>query len=128
MLKPPKTVLIVEDDGDVRAVATAVLEDTGFRVLEAASGDEAYCLLSAHPEWAVDVLFTDIVMPGGLDGVDLAKAIRRLRPEVAVLYATGFANLVRDNRESDLQGPILRKPYRPAELRSAIWTVLDGVA
>ena len=111
----------------MREVALAVLEGAGYRVLEAASGDEAYQLLLAHPEMQIDLLFTDVVMPGRLDGIDLANAARALRPHLHVLYATGFANLVRANRDADLQGPVLRKPYRPGELRRAIAALLDQV-
>src|SRR5260221_5935377 len=117
MIEPEKTVLVVDDDREVREVALAVLEAAGYRVIEAASGDEAYRLLQAHPDLLVDVLFTDIVMPGRLDGIDLAGAARGLRPRLAVLYATGLATLVLDNRHADLCGPVLGKPHRPAELR-----------
>jgi len=112
----------------VRDVARASLEAAGYRVLEAASGDDAYRLLIAHPDLEVDVLFTDVVMPGRLDGIDLAEAARRLRPKLAVLFATGFANLVRNNRDIDLRGPVLRKPYRPAELCRAMLAVLERVS
>ena len=127
MIEPAKTILVVDDDRDVREVAVAVLEAVGYRVIEAESGDEAYRLLQLHPELPVDLLFTDVVMPGRLDGIDLAEAARILRPRLRVLYATGFANLVRPDREAHLQGPVLRKPYRPAELRGAILALLDGV-
>ncbi len=126
MIEPAKTVLVVEDDREVRQVALAVLEMAGYRVLEAASGDDAHRLLRSCPDLRVDVLFTDVVMPGRLDGVDLANAARSLRPELPVLYATGLANLVRANRDKELRGPVLRKPYRPAELRRAVMALLDG--
>ena|SRR3712207_855389 len=127
MINTGKTILVVEDDRDVREVALTVLEGAGYRVLEAASGDDAYQLLLADPDLRIDVLFTDVVMPGRLDGIDLANAARALRPHLHVLYATGFANLVRANRDADLQGPVLRKPYRPSELRRAISALLDQV-
>ena len=127
MIDPLKTILVVEDDPDVREVALAVLEGAGYRVVEATSGDEAYQLLLAHPEMQIDLMFTDIVMPGRLDGIDLANAACALRPHLQVLYATGFANLVRANRDADLQGPVLRKPYRPGDLRRAIAALLDQV-
>lgn len=127
MIEPAKTILVVEDDRDVRELALTVLEGAGFRVLEAASGDEAYRLLLAHPDLRIDLLFTDVVMPGQLDGVDLAEAAQALRPGLRVLYATGFANLIRANRENDLRGPVLRKPYRPGELRGVIVALLDHV-
>ena len=127
MTEPDKTVLVVEDDRLVRELALTVLEEGGYRVLEAASGDDAYRLLLAHPDLHVDVLFTDVVMPGQLDGIDLANAARALRPGLHVLFATGFANLVRDNRDSDMCGPVLRKPYRAGELCRAVVALLDRV-
>lgn len=125
MIKPAKTILVVEDDRDVREVVVAVLEGVGHHVLDAANGDDAYQLLLAHPDLEIDMLFTDVVMPGRLDGIDLATAARALRPRMRVLYATGFANLVRSNRDRDLQGPVLRKPYRPSELRAVIATLFE---
>ena len=125
MIEPAKTVLVVEDDRDVREVALAVLEAAGYRVLEAASGDEAHRLLLAHPDLPIDVLFTDVVMPGRLDGIDLADAARSLRRGLRVLYATGFANLARPERDRDLHGLVLRKTYRPGELRHAIMSLLE---
>jgi CheY-like chemotaxis protein len=127
MFEPAKTVLVVEDDPDVREIAVAVLETEGYRVLEAANGDKALRLLAGAPEVHVDLLFTDVVMPGRLDGIDLANEVRRLRPRLLVLYATGFANLVRDHDYSELRGPVLRKPYRPVELRRAVFGLIDGV-
>jgi CheY-like chemotaxis protein len=128
MIEPANTILVVEDDRDVRELAIAVLETAGYRVLEAASGDEAHRLLLAHPDLRIDLLFTDIVMPGGLDGIDLANAACALRPELKVLYATGFANLVREHREEELHGSVLAKPYRPGELQRAISALIDETA
>jgi CheY-like chemotaxis protein len=128
MIEPANTILVVEDDRDVRELAIAVLETAGYRVLEAASGDEAHRLLLAHPDLRIDLLFTDIVMPGGLDGIDLANAACALRPGLKVLYATGFANLIREHREDDLHGSVLAKPYRPAELQRAISGLINETA
>ena len=127
MIEPARTILVVEDDRDVREIAVTVLEEAGYRVLEAASGDDAYRLLLAHPDLRIDALFTDVVMPGAMDGIDLADAAREMRPGLRVLYTTGFAGLARPSREADLAGPVLRKPYRPAELRAAIHTLLESV-
>ena len=74
------------------------------------------------------MLFTDVVMPGQLDGIDLANAARALRPGLPVLFATGFANLARDDRDSEMRGPVLRKPYRASELCRAVFGLLDRVA
>jgi CheY-like chemotaxis protein len=126
MTDSAKTVLVVEDDREIRNVAVAVLEAEGYRVLEAASGDDAHRLLLAHADLKVDLLFTDVVMPGRLDGIDLANVAHRLRPGLLVLFATGFANLVRPGRDSDLRGPVLNKPYRPGQLRRIIGAMLRG--
>jgi CheY-like chemotaxis protein len=128
MIDPENTILVVEDDRDVREIAVAVLEAARYRVLEAASGDEAYRLLQAHPDLRIDLLFTDVVMPGQLDGIDLAIKARTLRPGLKVLYATGFANLVRNHREDELHGLVLAKPYRPAELHRAISALIGETA
>jgi CheY-like chemotaxis protein len=120
-----RTILVVEDDRDVRELAVTLLEGTEYRVLEAASADDAYRLLLANPELRIDLLFTDVVMPGTLDGIDLADRARSLQPTLKVLYATGFANLVRDRRDAKLHGRVLNKPYRPSELRRAIGALLS---
>jgi CheY-like chemotaxis protein len=128
MIETANTILVVEDDRDVRELAITVLEAAGHRVLEAASGDDAYRLLLAHPDLRIDLLFTDIVMPGRLDGIDLGNEARALRPQLKVLYATGFANLVREHREDELRGLVLTKPYRPGELVRAISELIDETA
>jgi CheY-like chemotaxis protein len=124
MADSAKTILVVEDDREVRDLAVVVLEAEGYRVLVAESGDDAHRLLLADPDLPIDLLFTDVVMPGRLDGIDLANVARSLRPGLAVLFATGFANLVRPGRDRDLRGPVLNKPYRPAQLRRAVAAAL----
>ena len=122
------TVLVVDDDRDVREMAVAVLEAQGYHVLAAASGDEAHRLLLANPTLPLDILFTDVAMPGRFDGIDLADAARSLRPGLPVLLTTGFADLARGGRDLNLPGPILPKPYRPGELRNALAALLQRVA
>jgi CheY-like chemotaxis protein len=108
------TVLVVDDDDDVRDLAVAVLEASGYRVLAAADGEAALRTLAA--DQAVDVLFTDVVMPG-LDGFALARLALVLRPELRVVYASGyFVGLVP-------AAPLLAKPYRPAQLAAEIGRV-----
>lgn len=119
-------ILVVEDDDDVREVAASILESAGYKVYEAIDADCAYRLLREHPDWRVDVLFTDVVMPGRLDGISLAEAARRLRPELKVLYASGFSELVRSHRGAKLWGRLLTKPYRAQELRAAVAALLGG--
>jgi len=125
MIEPEKTVLVVDDDRQVREVALAVIEAAGYRVIEAVSGDDAHRFLLAHPDLRIDVLFTDVVMPGQLDGIDLAHAARRLRPGLQVLFASGFPTLVRDHADQEIRDQVLRKPYRAAELVRAILGLIE---
>jgi CheY-like chemotaxis protein len=124
MAEDEKTILVVEDDPDVRELAVTLLEAVGYRVLEAPTADAALKLLIGRPGLHVDLLFTDVVMPGSLDGIDLAEKACSLRPRLKVLYATGFANLVRDRRDTQLQGRVLSKPYRPGQLRREVSDLL----
>jgi CheY-like chemotaxis protein len=111
-----RTVLIVEDEPEIRKLAVESLREAGHDVLEAASGREAILLLEAHPE--IDLVFTDIVMPG-IDGFKVADMAKFIRPAVKILYATGYARQVLDYL-GVVHGRILRKPYRQAELTDAI--------
>jgi CheY-like chemotaxis protein len=126
MAATEKTILLVEDDDDVREVAAGLLEGAGYRIVEATTADAAFRLLRDHPDRRIDLLFTDIVMPGLLDGISLAEAAVGLRPQLKVLYASGFADLVRSHRGARLWGRVLPKPYRPAELRRQVAAALDG--
>jgi CheY-like chemotaxis protein len=123
-----KTILVVDDDADVRELAVALLEAVGYRVLEAASADAAYRLLYEQPRLHIDLLFTDIVMPGSLDGIDLAEKAQAMRPHLKILFATGFANRMRDRGEGYRYGSLLKKPYRAGELRRQVARLLGGGA
>ena len=110
-------VLIVEDDEDVREFAVRVLRDGGFQVLEAVNGGVALVLL--EQDLPIDLLFTDIVMPGEPDGVGLAERALALRPRLRVLYATGYAGTHRLD-PATMHGELLQKPYGPNQLVAAI--------
>jgi CheY-like chemotaxis protein len=93
----------------VRAVAVDMLQDAGFAVLAAPDGPTALALLreGAH----ADVLFSDVVMPGGLTGIDLAREARRLRPGIGVLLASGYASEVLAQHGGADEFEIIGKPY-----------------
>jgi CheY-like chemotaxis protein len=112
-----KVILLVEDDPDVRELASLFLSELGFEVLEAGDGLAGLALVETIP--AIDLLFTDIVMPG-LDGVTLGQRAKEIRPDLPVVYATGFAGRVREIRESRLEGPVLQKPFRQHDVADAI--------
>ncbi|MGZ8348262.1 MAG: response regulator, partial [Allosphingosinicella sp.] len=85
-----ETILVCEDDDDVRAYTVEVLRELGYRVLEAHDGPSALRLLERQ-EGRVDLLFSDVVLPGGMNGSILATRARELRPNLKVLYTTGYA-------------------------------------
>jgi nitrogen-specific signal transduction histidine kinase len=120
-----ETILVVEDDPFVRGYAVATLEGLGYRTILAASGPEAVSRLSADGE--IDLLFTDIVMPGGMNGWDLSQRAIELRPGIKVLFTSGYAleTLLANGRA--LNGVImLMKPYRKADLALRIRQALGA--
>ena len=119
----PPTILVVDDDDDVRALAVSILHEAGYRALPAANGDVALTLLKGG--LAVDLLFTDIVMPGELDGLALAYEARRIDPYIKILYTTGFSGFPRSGSSAPLLGKVLSKPYRPAMLATEVMRLLN---
>ncbi len=109
-----RTVLMVDDDPLVLASTAATLEDLGYTVIEAESGQQVLDLLDAGMQ--VDIVVTDYAMPG-MTGLQLATELRRIRPRLAVLLATGYAELP-ETQGVDL--PLLAKPYGQAALAHAI--------
>ena len=107
------TVLLVEDEVLISMLVAETLSDHGFAVREAATADEALRYIDSGG--AVDVLFTDVNLPGGMDGAELASRARERRPELPIVYASGrYSN-------SDLGGLVSRsvfvpKPYNPEEV------------
>jgi PAS domain S-box-containing protein len=110
-----ETILIAEDDPFVRSSVIQRVEALGYRVVAAVNGKEALQRLRTDP--GIDMLFTDIIMPGGMSGWDLAEQARRLRPSLPVLFTSGYAleALVEQGR-ARAQAVILTKPYRKVEL------------
>jgi PAS domain S-box-containing protein len=113
--KPAPTVLVVEDDADVLESTISMLDTLGFTVLTAGDGPAA--LTSLRREQRIDVLFTDVVMPRGLNGVELARQAREIRPGIKVLLASGFpmSALSSEHGLTD-EFAFISKPYRWAEL------------
>jgi PAS domain S-box-containing protein len=118
-----ETILVVEDDARVRRVAVARLEDMGYRVLQAETAAEALPMLAAHPQ--VALLFTDIVMPGGMSGDELAHEARRQRPDLKIILTSGFAEPSVAVREFAAEASWLKKPYSAMELAVRIRELLD---
>jgi len=107
-------VLLVEDDDDVRTATSDRLEDLGYVVVTASSGDEAFEMLTSG--LAVDIVFSDIVMPGQLDGVQLATAVRPRRPELKWLLTSGYTGGAFDRVDVPKDFQFLAKPYNQKDL------------
>ena len=116
-------VLVVEDNGDVRKIVCRLLRDLGCTIIEASSGAAAIEILQSDEQ--IDLMFSDVVMPGGMSGTELAQAARRLRPGIRTLLTTGFAeaSLRRQEQFADV-GEIITKPYRRQDLARKIRSVL----
>ena len=110
-----ETVLIVEDEEDVRRLAADILGALGYKTLEAANAQDAMTMLYGSCE--IDLLFTDMVLPGELNGFDLASSARSKRPDLKVLYTSGYSpdSLPENGPEGDV-GRLLMKPYAKAKL------------
>jgi len=120
-----ETVLVVDDRQDVAELARTILRDFGYTVLMAGSGKEALEILDSSER--IDLLFTDMIMPGGMNGVVLAREARRRQPRLKVLLATGYAEASLER--TDVGGSefdILNKPYRRTELIRRVRAILDG--
>jgi CheY-like chemotaxis protein len=120
--EPPPTILVVEDDVLVRSIVAAYLRECGFDVIEANGADEAVRVLQA--EVRVDIVFSDIQMPGSMDGFGLAQWVRRERPWLKVILTSGAARTAREAGDLCESGPILAKPYDHAELERHIRALL----
>jgi PAS domain S-box-containing protein len=117
-------ILVVEDNADVRRTAVSQLRDLGYRTLEAANGKEALAQLNGTRDIAL--LFTDIVMPGGMTGWELGAAVKALRPNLPILYTSGFSeSSVQDDRAHTASKHFLPKPYRKRELAQKLRQLLS---
>jgi CheY-like chemotaxis protein len=108
------TILIVEDEALIREVNAMEFEDAGFDVLTAGDGETALSLLVAHPE--IDLLFTDISLYDSIDGWTIARRARAMRPQLPVIYATGYSPEAPQLVEG---GRFFKKPFLPAAIIAA---------
>ena len=131
-------ILVVEDDARVRKVSARRLKSLDYEVVEAENGDAALAILERRPD--IDLVFSDIVMPGGMDGVQLAEQVKKKYKKVKVLLTTGYPSGLLDSEtgDADLSGlgvgtigtkwPILRKPHTKQELATKIRETLEQKA
>jgi DNA-binding NtrC family response regulator len=118
-----KAVLLVEDDPDVRIVTAAQLKQMGYRVHAVANGNEAIDIIGSPAE--IDILLTDIVLPGGIDGVALVKEAMRARPGMGVLCMSGYDPTQSHRKWLKVQNiEFLEKPFSSDRLAQAFQAVL----
>ncbi|MGA8551733.1 MAG: PAS domain S-box protein [Stellaceae bacterium] len=116
------TILVVEDDADIREMITTMLSDLGYRILVAETGPEALAIL--RHERSVDLLFTDVIMPAGMSGTDLARTASRLRPDLKILLTSGYAGIEPEAIAARADFPFIAKPYRALALGRKLKEIL----
>ena len=122
--RAPSTILVVDDNADVRAVVVAQLNSLGFSVVEA--GDARSALKILNGTQRIDLLFTDVVMPGGMTGLELGRQAQAIRRGLKVLYTSGFveAPLQSSEQLAVTHDNMLTKPYRLKELANKVNGIL----
>lgn len=124
MTSDGECILVVEDNPDVRKVVVTQLKMLGYRILEAETGEAALTVLNS--EAGIDLVFSDMVMPGDINGARLAALARTLRPGIKVVLTSGFARgSVAGNEEFPPGVEFISKPYRRADLADKLRRVLD---
>lgn len=116
------SVLLVEDEPLLRSVSSERMRDEGLRVIEAEAADEAIALLEKHPE--IDVVFTDVNMPGAIDGLGLAFEVRRTRPHMHVILTSGV--WARRGEAAPDGVVFLQKPYSVEAVVKLVRTLLKS--
>jgi CheY-like chemotaxis protein len=114
-----ETVLVVEDNEDVRTVAISLLEQLNYRTVTAGNAKAALDILEG--DTPIDLVFSDVMLPGDIDGIGLAKAVTERHPHLPVLLTSGYAKALVGRHGL----PILRKPYQISALAEAVRAALD---
>ncbi|WP_305821009.1 response regulator [Massilia brevitalea] len=117
-------ILVVEDNEDVRELAESMLGAAGYAVVSAPSGERALELLEEEAD--IDLLFTDVIMPGGMNGLQLAEQVRARRPETPILITTGYMDELPAPTPRAQPLDVLGKPYRQEELLSRVRAILPA--
>ena len=119
-----ETILLVEDEPLLRDLAHSVLEDAGYKVLDAEQSAEAFKMWEKH-ENEIDLLLTDMMLPGGMTGRELALQLQQLKPNLKVIYTTGYSMDIVETKGEEVS--FLQKPYPPEILMRTVRTCLDAV-
>jgi CheY-like chemotaxis protein len=120
-----ETVLVVDDEPTVRLLMTDLLQDAGYRVLDAPDGPAGLKILQS--ETRIDLLVTDVGLPGGMNGRQVADAARVLRPNLKVLFITGYAeNAVIGSNQLEPGMQVITKPFAMEALASKVREIIDA--
>jgi PAS domain S-box-containing protein len=117
-----KTILVVDDSQDIRELTERFLREQGYRIISASSGEEALALVERYGD--IDLLFTDIIMPGGMNGLQLVDKLRERQPGLPALVATGYMDELPYRRNSETLQHILSKPFKLSELLEQVEAAL----
>ncbi len=124
MAENTKTILLVDDEDSICNLAAMVLEGGGYRVIKAQHSDEALILLDGFRE-TVHMLLTDVKMDPFMNGCELAKCTRLMRPDISVLYISGYSNNTMVQQEvEEARAAFLAKPFSPKDLLEKVRAVL----
>jgi CheY-like chemotaxis protein len=121
---PAKTILLVEDDSALQALSTEMLLDLGYSVITASDANGALEILKREP--AVDLVFSDVIMPGGKSGINLAADAAKLRPELKILLTSGYTGESLDKHKiAEVSVPFIAKPFTQSELAKQLQTLFS---
>ena len=123
--KGTKTILVVDDNEDLREVAVTMLSQLGYNVLEAKDGPSALKVLGQDGK-GINLVFSDVIMPPGMNGFKLAQELRGRFPHISILLTSGFPGMSPNRNNIDsTEVTLLRKPYRKAGLAEAVLRIFD---
>jgi DNA-binding NtrC family response regulator len=122
-----RTILLVGDETEILDLAVSVLSDAGYRPRTAPNGDVALIILQQRGI-SFDLLITDVMMPGELDGFALARETRELFPEMPIIYLSGFGEAPAARSRGAPRGEILPKPWSPDRLLGSVEAALEGMS
>ncbi len=122
MATQPSTILVVDDDEEVLLIASTYLRDQGYNILEARNAAQGLSIVQEVSD--IDLLFTDIAMPGDMNGFDLAHRAKQLRPALRVLYTSGYFKDLPQSPKLMSYGKMLAKPWRLSGLHEAVKNAL----
>lgn len=123
--KPGAVALVVDDEADLLEIAASYLKEMGYRVLTAGDAPAALNVMSAEPR--IDLLVTDVMMPGGMNGVTLAQEVRSRQDEIRIIFTSGFPSQALSRRKgTTVDGPLLNKPFVWREFTRVVSQVMEG--